>query len=93
MEHSAIKMTPKEAMKEKNELKAKNNMHQQAVRTRNYPNISVGDKVKIYRKRKPGEKERVSQMVATDTGNRENRAKEQSKFILCEGEQSPIYEV
>ena len=63
MEHSAIKMTPKEAMKEKNELKAKNNMHQQAVRTRNYPNISVGDKVKIYRKRKPGEKERVSQWL------------------------------
>ena len=60
MEHSAIKMTPKEAMKEKNELKARNNMHQQAVRTRNYPTLSVGSKVKIYRKRKPGEKERTS---------------------------------
>ena len=59
MEHSTIKMTPKEAMKEKNELKARQNMTNQATRTRKYPNISTGDKVKIYRKRKPGEKERV----------------------------------
>ena len=63
MEHSATKMTPKEAMKEKNELKARNNMYQQAVRTRKYPIISVSDKVKIYRKRKVGEKERVSQWL------------------------------
>ena len=63
MEHSATKMTPKEAMKEKNELKSKNNMHQQAVRSRKYPTISVSDKVKIYRKRKAGEKERVSQWL------------------------------
>ena len=59
MEHSTIKMTPKEAMKEKNELKARQNMTNQATRARKYPDISVGDKVKIYRKRKPGEKERV----------------------------------
>ena len=59
MEHSVIKMTPNEAMKEKNELKVKQNMTRQATRTRTYPEISVGDNVKIYRKRKPGEKERV----------------------------------
>ena len=60
MEHSAIKMTPKEAMKEKNELKATQNMTQQATRTRKYPEISTGSKVKIYRKKKAGEKERTS---------------------------------
>ena len=60
MEHSVIKMTPKEAMKETSELKAKQNMTRQATRTRKYPEISAGSKVKIYRKRKPGEKERVS---------------------------------
>ena len=52
-------MTPKEAMKEKNELKARQNITNQATRARKYPDRSVGDKVKIYRKRKPGEKERV----------------------------------
>ena len=60
MEHSAIKMTPKEAMKEKNELKAKQNMTRQATRTRKYPEITTGSNVKIYRKRKQGEKERTS---------------------------------
>ena len=60
MVHSSIKMTPKEAMKETNELKARQNMEQQASRTRKYPPIEIGDRVKIYRKRKAGEKERVS---------------------------------
>ena len=37
-------------------------------------------------------RERKSEpMVATDTRNRKDRAEEPSKFILCEGEQSPIY--
>ena len=43
-------MTPKDAMKETNELKAKQNMEQQASRTRKYPPIEIGDRVKIYRK-------------------------------------------
>ena len=60
MEHSAIKMTPKEAMQDKNELKATQNMTQQATGTRKYPTININDKFKIYRKRKPNEKERVS---------------------------------
>ena len=60
MVHSSIKMTPKEAVKETNELKARQNMEQQASRTRKYPLIEIGDRVKIYRKRKVGEKERVS---------------------------------
>ena len=35
-------------------------MTQQATRTRKYPTITVNDKVKLYRKRKPGEKECTS---------------------------------
>ena len=52
MVHSSIKMTPKEAMKETNELKARQNMEQQASRTRKYPPIETGDRVKIYGKEK-----------------------------------------
>ena len=59
-EHPAIEMTPKEAMKQKSELKAKQNMTRQATRTRKSPEISIGDKVRIYRKRKVGENERTS---------------------------------
>ena len=61
MVHSAIKMTPKEAVKKGNTLKAKVNMTLQATRTRKYPEISQGSKVKIYRKKAITEKERTSQ--------------------------------
>ena len=61
MIHSAIKMTPKEATKQKHNLQAKVNMTIQATRTRKYPEISTGDKVKIYRKKAITEKERTSQ--------------------------------
>ena len=79
MEHSTIKMTPKEAMKEKNELKARQNMTNQATRTRKYPNISTGDKVRIYRKRKPGEKRKGRNMGERNSRNRKNRGEEQPK--------------
>ena len=51
MIHSSIKMTPKQATKQKDNLKAKVNMTLQATKTRRYPEISTGDKVKIYRKK------------------------------------------
>ena len=61
MVHSSIKMTPKEATKQKANLKAKVNMTIQATRTRKYPEISTGDQVRIYRKKAITEKERTSQ--------------------------------
>ena len=53
MVHSSIKMTPKEATKQKDNLKAKVNMTIQATRTRKYPEISTGEAIT--------EKERTSQ--------------------------------
>ena len=60
MVHSAIKMTPKQATKQKGNLKAKVNMTLQATRTRKYPEISTAHKVKIYRKKTITEKKRSS---------------------------------
>ena len=60
MVHSATKMTPKQATKQKDNLKAKVNMTLQATKTRRYPEISTGNKVKIYRKNAITEKERTS---------------------------------
>ena len=60
MIHSSIKMTPKQATRQKDNLKAKVNMTLQATKTRRYPEISTGDKVKIYRKKAITEKERTS---------------------------------
>lgn len=60
LKHSATKLTPAEAEKEPNQLKAKVNMELRAKRKRRYPEISVGSKVRIYAKRKQFDKERVS---------------------------------
>ena len=46
-------MTPKEASKQDNELNVYVNVKLKAQHSRKYPAISVGDKVPIYRKRKP----------------------------------------
>jgi hypothetical protein len=58
--HSSTKFTPAEAMKPKNQLDVKLNLQLNATRTRKYPNISVDDSVKIYRKKDKLDKERKS---------------------------------
>ena len=60
LKHSSTKFTPNEARQEKNELTIKLNMELHKKHNRKYPVIQLGDKVKIYRKKKTGEKERTS---------------------------------
>ena len=65
MVHSATKMVPKEARQPKNELKVKMELGFTAKRNRTYPELEKGNEVRIYTKRKPNEKERVSQWSKT----------------------------
>lgn len=58
--HSATGLTPKEARKPKNETKAKISMTIKARKTRMYPEIKVGDQVKIMRKKAITEKANTS---------------------------------
>jgi len=60
LKHSATKYTPNEAKESKNELNVKLNLTLHKTHTRKYPLIQIGDRVKIYRKKKTGEKERTS---------------------------------
>ena len=60
MKHSATGFTPKEARKPSNELKVRLNLTMQGKKNRTYPEMDVGDEVKICKKRKPNEKDRVS---------------------------------
>jgi hypothetical protein len=53
-------MTPSEAMKPSNKHDVKMNLELRARHTRIYPNINVGDYVKIYKKKDKLDKERVS---------------------------------
>ena len=60
MIHSATKFTPKQARKPSNELTVRLNIASSGKRNRIYPDLDKGDEVKIFRKRKPNEKERTS---------------------------------
>ena len=60
MKHSSTGFTPKEARKPSNQFKVKLNLTMKGKKNRVYPELDVGDEVKIFRKRKPNEKERVS---------------------------------
>lgn len=60
LKHSATEMTPNEARQPDNSLNAKVNMELKAKHTRKYPDIKVGNHVRVYFKKKKGEKERVS---------------------------------
>ena len=62
---SVTKMTPLEARKKKNEFEVKLNISMNARKTRVYPDLDVGDKVKIMRKKAISEKERTSHYLKT----------------------------
>ena len=49
--HSATGMTPKESAMKKTEIKVKSTIALQSVSKRKYPDLKVGDNVKIYRKK------------------------------------------
>lgn len=59
-EHSTTGMTPAEAKKPGNLMTVKLKLELNRKRTRKYPEIKVGDKVKIYKKKDKMDKERVS---------------------------------
>ena len=60
MVHSSIKMTPNEARKPANELNVKLNLQLNRTKLRKYPNVSVGDTVRLYKKKDKLDKERKS---------------------------------
>ena len=66
MKHSATGFTPKDARKPSNELKVKLHLNMNAKRNRVYPEIEVSDQVRIFRKRKPNEKERIGNFSQND---------------------------
>ena len=65
MIHSATKFTPKEARKPSNQFVVRLNIASSGKRNRIYPEIDKGDEVKIFRKRKQNEKERISNWSQT----------------------------
>jgi hypothetical protein len=60
LKHSTTKFTPNEARQKGNELNVKLNMLLHQKHNRYYPLLEVGSKVKIYRKKRTGEKSHTS---------------------------------
>ena len=63
--HSTTKFTPSQAKLPKHEFEVKLNISLQAKKSRVYPEVDVGDRVKIMRKKGISEKERTSHWVRT----------------------------
>ena len=59
MQHRTTKFTPADARQNKNQLDVKLNMEMHRVQKRKYPEINVGDTVRIYKKKNKFDKERV----------------------------------
>ena len=59
MKHRMTKMTPNDARAKKNFLEVKTNLELNRISKRKYPEINVGDSVRIYTKKKNFQKERV----------------------------------
>jgi hypothetical protein len=51
MVHASITMTPNEATKPSNAIDVNYNIQLQATFTRQYPELGIGSKMKIYRKK------------------------------------------
>ena len=59
MVNRTIGLTPEQATDPKNETHVRTMLEINAIRKRKYPDIKVGDRVKIYKKKKVFEKERI----------------------------------
>ena len=59
MVHSATGLTPVDATKEENEFYAKTNLEIKRISDRKYPELNVGNHVRVYKKKSRFAKERV----------------------------------
>ena len=88
--HSATAQTPVEATKKGNECKSKLNVSIQAKRQRTYPELEVGDKVKILRKKAITEKERTSHFLRGNFTVKKISTKMGQKYYDLEGFERPL---
>ena len=84
--HSATGLTPAEARKPKNEVKAKLNMTIKATKTRKYPELEVGSQVKVMRKKGITEKERSSHWNKEIKTVRKIETKLGQKYYILDGD-------
>ena len=88
--HSSTGQTPNEARKKKNEYQSVMNISLKAKKERTYPEINVGDKVKILRKKAITEKERTSHFLKGEYTVEEITTKLKQKYYKLSDYPRPL---
>ena len=88
--HSATGLVPNKARDKENELRAKVNIASKAKKERLYPDLMVGDKVKIRRKKAITEKERTSHFLQGEYTVEAIDTKLNQKYYTLEGYNRPL---
>ena len=88
--HSSTGQTPNEARKKKNEYQSVMNVSLKAKKERTYPEINVGDKVKILRKKAITEKERTSHFLKGEYTVEEITTKLKQKYYKLSDYPRPL---
>ena len=95
MKHSSTQFTPKEARDKRNEYAVKLNLELRALKNRKYPELNVGDEVKVMRKKAITEKERSSRYLKETFKVKRIEEKLGQKYYYLEGRARPnlLYEL
>ena len=88
--HRTTEQTPNEARKKKNEYKSVMNVSLKARRERTHPELNVGDKVKILRKKAITEKERTSHFLKGEYTVEEITTKLKQKYYTLTDYPRPL---
>ena len=90
MVNRSTKLTPNEARDKKNVLTVKTNLELHRVKKRKYPDINVGDSVRVYTKKKNFQKERVPVWSENKYKVEDITENFNQKFYHIEGRDRPL---
>jgi hypothetical protein len=90
MVNRSTKLTPSEARDKKNILTVKTNLELHRVKKRKYPDINVGDSVRVYTKKKNFQKERVPVWSENKYKVEDITENFNQKFYHIEGRDRPL---
>jgi hypothetical protein len=90
MVHSVTKHTPDEAMKPGNKSMVKFNLELKKRSSRRYPDIEVGDTVRIFKKKDKLDKERISNWSSKKYKVKDIKESLNQNFYELEGYDKPL---
>ena len=90
MINRTIGMTPEQATDPKNEAHVRAMLEINAIRKRKYPDIKIGDRVKIYKKKKVFDKERISVWTELSYEVEDIKDEKGQEFYYLSGHYRPL---